>query len=119
MDYNSDFRYDLETGILDGETWFHELLTNKKVEVKYDKLGHKTGNIYIEYESRGKPSGIAITKADFYAYRISNSHLIVIEVSELKSKLKHLVSIGKARANVKGGDNNTSLGVLVSFKDLF
>ena len=93
MNYNSNFKYDLETGILYGETWFHELLSNKKIEVKYDMLGSKTSNIYIEYKSRGKLSGISITEADFYAYKISDSHLIVISVSELKNKLKHLVSI--------------------------
>lgn len=119
MKYNSDFRFDLEFGIIEGESWFHDILTNKKVEVKYDRLTQKTGNIYIEYMSRGKLSGISTTEADFWVYKISETQAIVIETNELKSKIKHLVSIGKAKSNVKGGDNNTSLGILVKFKDLF
>ena len=29
-------------------------------ELKTDRLAHKTGNVYVEYESRGKDSGISI-----------------------------------------------------------
>ena len=32
--------------------------------------------------------------------------------------VKKLVDEGKARPNVRGGDNNTSVGVLVKIKDL-
>jgi hypothetical protein len=36
----------------------------------------------------------------------------------MKRKLKQLVEDGKARINVKGGDNNTSLGILCKLNDL-
>jgi hypothetical protein len=35
-------------------------------EVKSDKITQLTGNIFIEYESNKKPSGISITTADYY-----------------------------------------------------
>ena len=33
-------------------------------ELKTDRLAHKTGNVYVEYESRGKESGILASKAN-------------------------------------------------------
>jgi hypothetical protein len=56
MEFKSNFEYDLVFG-QEGEMSFADL-TNKKIEVKRDRIAHKTGNIFIEYESRGKPSGI-------------------------------------------------------------
>ncbi len=52
MNYNSDFRYDLEYGIVEGESWFHNIVSNSKFEVKSDRMSQQTGNVYIEYESR-------------------------------------------------------------------
>jgi hypothetical protein len=118
MEYNSDFRYDLEFGIVEGESWFHNVVSNSKIEVKTDRLTEKTGNVYIEYESRGKPSGIVTSEADCWVYKVSNGRAIIIEKEELKARLRELVKSGKARMGVKGGDNNTSLGVLVKVKDL-
>lgn len=118
MNFNNDFRFDLEFGQINGETWFHELVTNKKIEVKSDRKTVDTGNVYIEYWSRGKPSGISTSQSDFYVYKVGEEEAIIISTPYLKQKLKQLVADGKARANVKGGDNNTSLGILCKLKDL-
>lgn len=118
MKYNSDFKYDLEFGVLEGETWFEEIVSNRKFEVKTDRLSAKTGNIYIEYESRGKPSGIATTQADYWVYKVTETKAIVIKTEELKTIVRQLILDKKAIANVRGGDNNTSVGVLVKIKDL-
>jgi hypothetical protein len=118
MEFNSDFRYDLEFGVVEGESWFHNIVTNSKVEVKTDRLTEKTGNVYIEYESRGKKSGISTSEADYWVYKVSEHRAIIIEKEELKRKLRELVRSGKARMGVKGGDNNTSLGILVNVKEL-
>ena len=37
-------------------------------EVKSDRRSHYTGNLVVEYEQTGKPSGISITKADVWMY---------------------------------------------------
>jgi hypothetical protein len=118
MEYNSDFRYDLKFGVVEGESWFHNIVSNSKVEVKTDRLTEKTGNVYIEYESRGKPSGIVTSQADYWVYKVSDGRAIIIEKEELKRKLRELVKNKKARMGVKGGDNNTSLGILVNIKEL-
>ena len=62
MKHNSDFKYDLEIG-LNYETKLAELL-GKKIEVKRDFKCLETGNIFVEYASRGKLSGIATSEAD-------------------------------------------------------
>ena len=50
------------------------MLEGRKVlfEVKEDVRASDTGNIVVECESRGKPSGIQTTKADFWLFRIHN-----------------------------------------------
>jgi hypothetical protein len=118
MNFNNDFKFDLEFGVLDGETWFHELVSEKKVEVKSDRRTQETGNVYIEYWSRGKPSGISTSQSDYYVYKVAEDEAIIISTSKLKQKLKQLVNEGKARMDVKGGDNNTSRGILCKLKDL-
>ncbi len=64
MNFNSDFKYDLELGQL-GEKYLSQVLSNKKIEVKTDFKYKDTGNIYKEYESRNKPTGLAKTKSEW------------------------------------------------------
>ena len=61
MKFNSDFKYDLELGEM-AETDFHQMLSKKKIEVKFDRKTKETGNIFIEFQSRDKLSGISTTK---------------------------------------------------------
>jgi hypothetical protein len=116
--FNKDFKFDLDFGVLNGETWFHEIMTNKTIEVKCDRIAIKTGNVYIEYESRGKPSGIATSQADYWVYKFDEESAIIFKTEALKNKLKKLVSLGIAKADIEGGDNKTSKGILLSLKDL-
>jgi|TARA_R110000868_G_scaffold365726_1_gene628610 hypothetical protein len=113
MEHNSDFKYDLIFGI-EGELSFADLV-NKKVEVKRDRVAHKTGNIFIEYESRNKPSGISTSKSDFYAYYISDV-CILISTEKLKDICRKYLNTNK---DIKGGDNNTSKGILLPVIELF
>lgn len=62
-----------------------------KYEVKADKLASKTGNLCIEYECAGQPSGISTTQANHYAYFVvsGNSHeLYLIPVDRLKQYIE-------------------------------
>ena len=38
------------------------------LEAKADRLCQKTGNVYVETRSRGKPSGINVTTAKFWGF---------------------------------------------------
>jgi DNA-binding beta-propeller fold protein YncE len=73
-----------------------------------------TGNIFIEYQSRGKLSGIATTQAEYWCYWLSDFHLILIETEELKKMCRIYLN---TKRDVCGGDNNTSKGVLLPLTD--
>lgn len=110
MKYSSSFTYDLHVGEY-AESWAKGLFSNTKVEVKTDSLAHKTGNAYIEVYSRGKASGISTTEADYWIYKIESSgSAIVIPVSRLKELVRKYHQLN---GFTKGGDDDTSLGVLV------
>ena len=118
MEHCSDFRYDLKIG-QSKENELAEILENKTIEVKYDLQGCQTGNIYVEYSSRGKWSGISTTEATHWCYFLSGDcegEMILVETKKLKEKVKKLHAKGKI---IKGGDNNTSLGVLIPIAEFF
>jgi len=117
MNYNSDFQYDLKFG-KEGETEIAKLLNNSEVEVKRDRQTQKTGNLYIEYESRGKPSGIKTTKANKWAYILQDGCILIVDTELLKKALRYLIKARLCVKDMSGGDNNTSLGVLVSVERL-
>ena len=72
--------------------------------------------IYIEYESRGKASGLAVTKAECWAINLYTEEkgysTIILQTKKLKKNLKRLVKEGKINKGVKGGDDMTSRGIL-------
>lgn len=114
MEYCSDFRYDLKVGNIKEEE-LADIFANKKVEVKYDQLSLKTGNIFVEYESRGKKSGLAKTEAEYYCWAFGDTfHLI--KTKDLKQRCRKYIGSGK---DVFGGDNNTSKGILLPITELF
>lgn len=114
MDYNSDFKYDLKLGQI-GEQHLAKILQNKKIEVKTDYKATQTGNIFVEYFSRGKASGISTTQAEWYAYLLSNDKIILISTKKLKQICRKYLWTTR---DVKGGDNNTSQGILLPIKQL-
>ena len=86
-------------------------------ELKTDRKAYQTGNVYVEFESRNKNSGIRTSKSNTWIFKIVNSkdtHLFSIHIP--LSRLKKLVS--KDYRVVPGGDNLTSKGYLVPIKDL-
>ena len=119
MEYNNDFRYDLEIGRI-AEKKLADILENKKIEIKYDLLASKTGNIAIEYECRNKLSGISITESDYYCYIIANTQCqdiyILIETNKLKELCRKYYLMNKIK---KLGDNNLSKAVIIPLKYLF
>ena len=85
-----------------------EVEDNERIKAK------ATGNLFIEYESRGNPSGIATSEADYWCFHIG--HLfILIETEELKSITRPLLG---TKADLRGGDNNSSKGVLLPLIEL-
>ena len=114
MRFCSDFRHDLEIGQL-AEKALADIIENKTVEVKNDLKALDTGNLFVEYFSRGKPSGICTTQADYWCFVIDDIY-ILIATEKLKEMLRPLY---KTKSDIKGGDNNTSHGILLPIIKLF
>ena len=113
MEYNSDFRYDLKVGQV-AEQALAKIFEGKKVEVKRDRKAKLTGNVFVEYESRGKPSGLATSESDYWCFVVEET-FILLAAERLKEIVEPLKGTDKER---RGGDNNTSVGVLIRITDL-
>ena len=113
MDFCSDFKYDLKIGQV-AEKRLGVIFSEKKIEVKTDLKAYKTGNVYIEYFSRGKPSGISTSESDYYCF-VLGSVMILIESKGLKEKCRKYLNTSRDK---KGGDNDTSKGILLPVVEL-
>ena len=75
----------------------------KTFEVKEDFMCKSTGNVAVEFHSRGKDSGIAVTEADFYVYRIHQNDGVFDYIMPVK-ELKRIIDEEKYFRVVNGGD---------------
>ena len=97
-----------------------DMMTDKKIEVKSERdLWAKTGNIAIEYESYGRPSGIDVTEADYWFHNLCIGDrtfaTLVFDVPSLKQIIDNL----DYKRSVSGGDNNASKMYLLNLQKLF
>ena len=108
ISFNNDNKYDI-------------LMTYKgkriTVEVKEDFTCEKTGNVGLEYECRGKDSGISCSQADFYVYKIHQpDHQIKFYMMKT-SDLKKLIKNRFYHRVVNGGDpGSNSMNYLFELK---
>jgi len=114
MNYNNDFKYDLKIGQVK-EKELGDILNNKTIEVKYDLKALITKNVYVEYHSRGKLSGLSISEADFYCFCFGDTYHL-IETIILKKRCRKYIGTDRDK---RGGDNNTSKGILLPISELF
>jgi len=89
------------------------------VEVKADRYQRRTGNMFIELKSRGKDSGLRTTKSNWYIYffvrkEFYDKNIFIIETE----KLKELVSKYEKDHLTTGGDDGTSLGVVLPISEV-
>lgn len=113
MDYNNDFKYDLKVGQIK-EKELADILENKTIEVKNDLKATITNNVFVEYFSRGKLSGVSTSEADFYCFAFGDTYHI-IKTSKLKEICRKYLNTNR---DVLGGDNNTSCGILLPINEL-
>lgn len=89
---------------------------NTTLECKTDLKSKETGNIAIEFQDRGKPSGIQATKATHWVYRLwSNQHDDWIFVF---SKVENWRKICDNRKWVRGGDGFLARMYLIPVKEI-
>jgi hypothetical protein len=83
-------------------------------EVKADRMAKATGNLVIEYECSGKPSGITSSLADYWVYFIVGTtqyyripRTVIMEAIQAK----------KYKRTVRGGDSYKSNMYLFRIED--
>jgi len=117
--FNKNYTHDLQFGEMK-EKELADILLNQKIEVKTDRKWKETGNIAVEFMSRGKKSGISITEAKYWAFILDNDNkiegIIILPIDSLKLLSREYYSQGKT---TKGGDDNTSDMVLIPLKEIW
>tara|TARA_R100001369_G_scaffold52240_1_gene79049 strand:+ start:159 stop:587 length:429 start_codon:yes stop_codon:yes gene_type:complete len=97
-----------------------EMLQDKKIEVKSERgMWQKTGNIAIEYQSYGKPSGIAATESDYWFHNLCVGDETFCTLVFNTNSLKKIIDNLDSKRSVSGGDHNASRMYLVNLQKLF
>lgn len=89
--------YDLKFATVDGDI---------TVEVKEDFMCKTTGNVFVEYETRGKESGIATTEADYFCYHLHRKDGVLVVLIPTE-RLKESIANKEYSRTVCGGDKGS------------
>ena len=100
-----------------------DMLQDKKIEVKSERgMWLQTGNIAIEYECYGKPSGINATNSDYWFHNLCVGDdvfaTLVFETKMLKKIINASINANQVRS-VSGGDHNASKMYLINIQNIF
>ena len=113
------FDIDLEYGKV-REKLVADMLQDKRIEVKSERdVWQKTGNIAIEYECYGKPSGINATESDYWFHNLCIGEDIFATIVFDTKSLKRIIDNLDSKKSVSGGDNNASRMYLLNLQKLF
>jgi len=131
-DVSDDGKWDFKATayrIVDGVTDIFPDSSMKPVygEVKTDMYYKRTGNLFIELKSRGRKSGLNTTKSDWTIYFFMrkdfypSDNIWIIKTHDLKKLINEILT-ENPNSIIRGGDDYTSEGVLVSrekYRDRF
>ena len=116
---NKKFDIDLKYGQI-REQKVREMFSKCQIEVKSERSWwKKTGNIAIEYEYRGKPSGIYATTSDYWFHRLEGDREEFCTLVFKTSILKGIVDKYKDKLTKNVGDNKASKCVIIPIKEMF
>ena len=116
---NKKFDIDLKYGQI-REQNVQDMFSKCQIEVKSERSWwKKTGNIAIEYEYRGKPSGIYATTSDYWFHRLEGDREEFCTLVFKTSILKGIVDKYKDKLTKNVGDNKASKCVLIPIKEIF
>lgn len=99
LDLEDTYRYDILAEIDGRQITF---------EVKEDFLCEKTGNVGLEFEYRGRPSGIQTSEADYYVYKLHTKDFGIQFVMHTKDVLLEKIENEKYFRIVNGGDKGSN-----------
>ena len=116
--FNYDDYHIAKRGCKEYDFWFIKDGDKTFVEVKSERYASITNNLAIEFQYKGRPSGISITKADFYVYYILHTGNGTVK-GDIKREECYMIptdelrEIAKKCRIVKGGDGYHSMIYLV------
>ena len=97
-----------------------DMLQNKKIEVKSERdMWQRTGNIAVEYESYGKPSGIKATESDYWFHNLCIGEETYATLVFRTDVLRSIINSLDYTKSVNGGDHNASKVYLLNIQKLF
>ncbi|CAB4186661.1 hypothetical protein UFOVP1151_38 [uncultured Caudovirales phage] len=126
--FNKDNRFDVDLQYgQEGERWLMWLgVDQARVEVKTERdKWFTTRNAIFEFRSRGKPSGFAVTQADYWMHNFflkgRCKHSITFDIEDLRDFLR-LVYRNPYNYGARictGGDDHTSDLIVVPMSQLY
>ena len=113
--FNDDNKFDIDLSKAQiREKELRDILSKAKVEVKTDSIWKGSKNLAVEFRCRGKPSGISVSEAEYYAFILdANTYtegIIIIPIEKLLYLAKKFYRLRKVK---NGGDDNASEMVLI------
>jgi hypothetical protein len=118
--FNRGNKFDLQLGqALVNERRLAEIFTAgkiEKIELKSESWQwERTGNICIEYRQNDRPSGIAITEADYWVHELKRDGATLCYLMFPIKRLKDLArkAYNEGRYHEGGGDGGRFCNVLI------
>ena len=113
------FDIDLQYGKI-RESQILDMFENAKIEVKSERdIWQKSGNIAIEYECYGKPSGIKATESDYWFHNLCINDETYATLVFRTDFLRRIIDSLDYVRSVKGGDNMAARMYLLNIQRLF
>ena len=118
-DLNKKFDIQLRQGQM-LEEQLKQFFTGQSIEVKSERyIWEITGNLFIEYEYKDQPSGIAATTADFWALcLIRDEQLLQMYIVPTDTLKRITRRYWGTERDVIGGDLKMSSGITVPLDDI-
>jgi hypothetical protein len=123
--FNRDSKFDLQLSqALIAERRLADIFTAgsiERIELKTETWQwERTGNICIEYRCDGHPSGISVTKADYWVHELRRDDAtllyLMFPVPRLKELCRTAIKNGRSRSNA--GDDGRFDVVILPIRDL-
>ena len=124
LKFNRDKKFDLQLSeALRNERRLGEIFSAakiEKIELKSETwLWERTGNICIEYRKNGQPSGICVTKADYWVHELRREGntlcYLMFPMERLKELARSAYANGRYREN--SGDGGRFCNVLIPLSE--
>ena len=116
--FNNDNKFDIDLSKAQiREKELRDILGKSKVEVKTDSIWKGSKRLAVEFRCRGKPSGISVSEAEYYAFILdANGYtegIIIVPIEKVKILATKYFKTNK----VFGGDDKASEMVLVPIEE--